>query len=78
MAFESLDYHVCQALVASGVGVAFLPEVALRTKHPHVEARRVRGVARAADLPSSRNDGLRLPTIRSMVEVLKEFSPDSR
>jgi DNA-binding transcriptional LysR family regulator len=43
VAFETNDYHVAQALVASGAGVTFLPRVSLHNLNPGVVALPVLG-----------------------------------
>lgn len=73
--FETDDYHVAQALVATGVGVAFLPQLSVRTAHPDVVYRPI-----APDPPSRRifavfrAGGLRSPTTHAMVQLLQTTS----
>jgi len=75
--FETDDYHIAEALVATGLGVAFLPQMAAATAHPEVvfrpiepspPTRRIFAVFRAG--------GLRSPTTRAMVELLVETSDE--
>lgn len=75
VSFESDDYQTVQGLVAAGVGVALIPELALsgvrqdiaiRTLHPRPPVRRVtaatpRGVRRT-------------PAARAMLEILQEVA----
>lgn len=70
--FQTDDYHVAQAHVATGIGVAFLPQLAAVTAHPgvvfrslgpSVPSRRIYAVFRAG--------GLRSPTTSTMVELLE-------
>jgi DNA-binding transcriptional LysR family regulator len=76
-AAQSDDYHVCQALVASGLGVAFIPGLSLRTRHPQVAVRLLdpRAPTRrvfAAHRPGA--DGS--PAVRAMLDVLREVSAE--
>ena len=48
VAFESDDHNVLVGLVATGVGVALLPELCLRTPPPGVAIRPVSGLRRCA------------------------------
>ncbi|HVO53274.1 MAG TPA: LysR substrate-binding domain-containing protein [Solirubrobacterales bacterium] len=72
--FETNDYHVAQALVASGVGVAFLPALATAVAHPGLVVlpiasrpllRQIIAVCRAG--------GLRSPTTAQMLALLQEI-----
>lgn len=76
--FETDDYHVAEALVATGVGIAFLPRLAAVTAHPEIvfrhvtpapPARRVFAVYRAG--------GLRSPTTSAMVELLEQIGRET-
>ncbi len=75
--FESDDYHVAQALVATGVAVAFLPQLAAATAHPGVvfrevapqpPRRRIHAVYRAG--------GLRSPATAAMLDLLHDACAD--
>jgi molybdate transport repressor ModE-like protein len=75
--FESDDHNVQMGLVAAGVGVTLLPELALRILPPGVETR---PVARSqpwrkifAAVPS---DAYRSPATDAMIDVLKSVSRD--
>jgi DNA-binding transcriptional LysR family regulator len=72
--FETDDYHIAQALVATGIGVTLLPALAASTLHPGVvwrplgptsPSRRLFAVFRAG--------GLRSPTTNVMVDLLEEL-----
>jgi DNA-binding transcriptional LysR family regulator len=72
--FATDDYHVAQALVATGVGIAFLPRLAVATAHPGIVYRPI------ASAPPSRRvlavyraGGLRSPTTSAMVELLSRI-----
>lgn len=76
--FETDDYHVAQALVATGIGIAFLPQLAATTAHPHVvfrllappaPTRRVFAIYRAG--------GLRSPATSAMVALLRELGGEA-
>jgi DNA-binding transcriptional LysR family regulator len=80
VSFESDDYHTVQGLVASGVGVALIPELALRSGtredivvrelHPESPQRRVVAATR-------RGKGV-LPAAQAMVETLREVAGERR
>ena len=76
--FETDDYHVAEALVATGVGIAFLPRMAVATAHPDIVVRPV------APTPPMRRifavfraGGLRSPTTSAMVTLLQEISAEA-
>ena len=72
ISFKTDDYHVAQALVAGGVGVAFLPRLSRRTIHPDVELRPVVGAAPSRRIYAAyRVEGVRSPAVKAMVEVLE-------
>jgi molybdate transport repressor ModE-like protein len=75
IAFESDDHNVLVGLVAAGVGVALLPELAVRIEHPGTVCRPVagRGLARKiyAAIPS---DAYRSPATDAMIELLREIA----
>ncbi|MCW2976949.1 MAG: transcriptional regulator, MarR family [Actinomycetia bacterium] len=75
ISFETDDYHVAQALVAGGVGVAFLPRLSMRTIHPGIE---VRPMAQPAPkrriFAVFRTGGARSPAVKAMLEVLSRVS----
>jgi DNA-binding transcriptional LysR family regulator len=76
ISFESDDYQTVQGLVASGVGVALIPELALstvrpdirvRTLHPHSPVRKVfAATPRAAAVT---------PAVATMLDVLRACCP---
>lgn len=75
VSFESDDYLTVQGLVAAGVGVALIPQLALssvrddicvRALHPHSPVRRVVGATR-------RGDGV-LPAATAMLDVLRDVA----
>jgi len=76
VAFESDDYLAIQGLVAAGVGVAMIPDLALTTVRDDIVVRSlgpdlpVRHVL-AATLP-----GYRSPAAEAMLDVLRETSAD--
>jgi DNA-binding transcriptional LysR family regulator len=71
VAFESDDHNVLVGLVASGVGVALLPELALRTPHPGVAIRPVLGSTTMRRIHAAvAADAYRSPATEAMIEVL--------
>jgi DNA-binding transcriptional LysR family regulator len=80
VSFESDDYQTVQGLVASGVGVALIPELALRSGtredivvrelHPESPERRVVAATR-------RGKGV-LPAAQAMVTTLREIAAERR
>jgi molybdate transport repressor ModE-like protein len=77
IAFESDDHNVLVGLVAAGVGVALLPQLAVRVSHPGTESRPVAGgnlIRRVhAAVPC---DAYRSPAAGAMIEVLKGISEE--
>jgi DNA-binding transcriptional LysR family regulator len=73
--FETNDYHVAQALVASGVGVTLLPALAAVVVHPDVILLPLTGQQPKRDIIAVyRSGGLRSPTTNAMLELLVEIS----
>ena len=83
VAFESDDHNVLVGLVATGVGVALLPELCLRTLPKGIEIRPVAGSQPMRHIHAAvPADGYRSPATEAMIEVLREvserFTADSR
>lgn len=78
MMLETDDYHVLQALVASGAGVAFLPRLSARTQHPGVRVNPVGDRSPSRRIYAAhRVDGAKSPAVSEMVSVLrKQAGPD--
>jgi molybdate transport repressor ModE-like protein len=78
VAFEADDTMAAQALVAAGVGVVLLPQLALTTLHPGVVARRL------ADPPARRIWAARLegayasPASDAMLQTLEDVAEEFR
>jgi DNA-binding transcriptional LysR family regulator len=73
--FETDDYHVAEALVATGIGIAFLPTLAASTAHPDIVFRPVASAPPVRRIFAvHRAGGLRSPTTSAMVEMLAEVS----
>jgi molybdate transport repressor ModE-like protein len=75
ISFETDDYQVMQALIAAGLGVTLLPDLALTSPHPGIAIVRVKGQTptrrvRAATLP----EGSRSPAADAMLEILRDVS----
>jgi molybdate transport repressor ModE-like protein len=77
IAFESDDHNVLIGLVAAGVGVALLPQLALRMAYPGVESRPAAGADYVrkiyAAIPS---DAYCSPATDAMIEVLKGIAAE--
>jgi molybdate transport repressor ModE-like protein len=75
VSLETDDHNVQIGLVAGGVGVTLLPDLALRTAHPGVEVRAVAGSRPMrkifAAVPS---DAYRSPATDAMIEILEKVS----
>jgi DNA-binding transcriptional LysR family regulator len=73
--FETNDYHVAQALVASGVGVTFLPALAGVVAHPEITLLPLAGEQTKREIIAVyRSGGLRSPTTGAMLELLVAIS----
>lgn len=73
IAFESDDYQVLQGLVASGLGVTLLPDLALTSLHPGVAIVPVKPKPPIRNVwAATRAEGSRSPAADAMVEVLRE------
>jgi molybdate transport repressor ModE-like protein len=77
VAFESNDHQVQLGLVAAGVGVTLLPELAFETAHQPVEVRPVKGAGYSREvLAAVPSEGYRSPATEAMIDVLKSVSTD--
>ena len=80
VAYESDDFGVVQGLVAAGVGVALIPELALVGERPDIVVRAIgaKPIVRKIYAASLAN-GYRSPALAEMLDVLKltarEYSP---
>lgn len=75
VAFETDDYHVAQALVASGAGVTFLPRILTQHLNPGVVALPVGGApAMRSVFAAYRTGGERAPAVATMLDILHELS----
>jgi molybdate transport repressor ModE-like protein len=75
VAFESDDHNVLVGLVATGVGVALLPDLCLRTPPPGVEIRPVSGSRPQRHIHAAvPADAYRSPATEAMIAVLGEVS----
>lgn len=75
VSFESDDYQTVLGLVAAGVGVALIPELALAGARDDVEVRELagRGVVRRVLAATPRSAGVS-PAAAPMLEVLREVA----
>ena len=75
VAFESDDHNVLVGLVATGVGVALLPELCLRTTPVGIEVRPVSGSSPLRHIHAAVPvEAYRSPATAAMIEVLQEVS----
>jgi molybdate transport repressor ModE-like protein len=75
--FESNDHYVLMGLVASGVGVTLLPELALRIAHPGVVIRPVTGGNATRHIfAATAKDSYRSPATEAMIKVLKTVADE--
>ena len=68
--FESDDYTVIQGLVAGGLGVTLLPELARSGKHPEIEVRPITGKQPKRRVWAVTRAEGRSPATDAMLEVL--------
>jgi DNA-binding transcriptional LysR family regulator len=79
VAFESSDHNVLMGLVASGVGVTLLPELATRIPHPGVEIRALAGPTPMRHIyAATPANSYRSPATKAMIEVLEEVAAGFR
>jgi DNA-binding transcriptional LysR family regulator len=77
IAFESDDHNVLIGLVAAGMGVALLPELALRIRHPDVAIRPVAGSQPMRRIfAATPKNGYRSPATEAMIEILASAVDD--
>jgi molybdate transport repressor ModE-like protein len=75
VAFESDDHNVLVGLVATGVGVALLPELCLRTLPRGIEIRPVSGSPPVRRIQAAvPTEAYRSPATEAMIDVLSEVS----
>jgi DNA-binding transcriptional LysR family regulator len=78
-AAQTDDYHVCQALVASGLGVAFIPGLSLRTRHPQVAVRLLEPRSPTRRIFAAYRPGAdSSPALSAMLGVLREVCAEPR
>lgn len=78
IAFETDDYHIAQALVAAGVGIAFLPACSGHTLHTGVRVLpvRPRPPMRRIYL-TARDGGADSPCVAEMIKMLRRVAGDA-
>jgi DNA-binding transcriptional LysR family regulator len=69
---EVNDVTVARAFVAAGLGVAVLPELALRPPHPDVAVRTVRDIESYRSVYATWLRGRRVPSVAHMVRYLED------
>ena len=73
IAFSSYDYQILQGLVAAGVGITLLPELALAGRHPGIQIRPLSPAAPARRVWAATLAGSYCsPATEAMIEVLRE------
>lgn len=73
----SSDYDVTQRLVAAGLGVALVPDLALATLHPGCVVRPIVGTRPARRVYAThRAHGARVPAVRAMLRELRATCKD--
>ena len=79
VSFESDDYQTVQGLVAAGVGVALIPQLALTTVRPdlHVRALHPQSPVRKVFAATPRAAAV-TPAVATMLDVLREVSRGQR
>src|ERR671937_1704197 len=76
VSFESDDYQTVQGLVAAGVGVALIPELALTTVRDDIVIRTLGTQAPVRHVVAATLSGYRSPATEAMLDVLRETSDD--
>jgi DNA-binding transcriptional LysR family regulator len=71
------DVTVARALVAAGLGVAVLPELAVQPPHDDVAVRRVRDIEPFRSLHATWLRGRHVPAVAQMVRCLSDAAPSS-
>jgi len=74
VAFETDDYLAVQGLVAAGVGIALIPELALTTVRDDIVIRTLGSQAPVRHVVATTLSGYRSPATDAMLEVLQETS----
>jgi DNA-binding transcriptional LysR family regulator len=72
VAYETGDVAMAQPLVAAGLAVALLPDLALRPRHAGVAVRPLAGAPAARAVDVGRIAGRRIPTAGPMLDALRE------
>jgi DNA-binding transcriptional LysR family regulator len=79
VAFESDDYQTVQGLVAAGVGVAFIPELALSTVREGIAIRSLSPTPPVRRVLAALPEGARLvPAAPAMLAILEQAARDRR
>jgi molybdate transport repressor ModE-like protein len=78
VAFEADDTMAAQALVAAGVGVALLPQLALTTVHPGVVARRLVNAPARRIWAARLVDAYASPASDAMLQTLEDVAEEFR
>jgi DNA-binding transcriptional LysR family regulator len=74
IAFETDDYGAVQGLVAAGVGIALIPELALTTVRDDIVIRTLGTQAPVRHVLAATLSGYRSPATDAMVDVLRDTS----
>lgn len=76
IAFENDDYHAILGFVAAGVGVALIPDLALRAAREDVVIRSLAAGAPVRQIVAAVPAGYRAPAAQAMLEVLLDVGSD--
>ncbi len=79
VAFESDDYHTVQGLVAAGVGVALIPQLALSAVREDIVTRELAPAPPVREVIAAAPAGARLvPAATAMLRILEQMAVDGR
>lgn len=76
IAFENDDYHAILGFVAAGVGIALIPDLAVRAAREDVVIRSLTGGAPVRQIVAAVPAGYRSPAAEAMLEVLIAVGSD--
>jgi molybdate transport repressor ModE-like protein len=76
IAFENDDYHAILGFVAAGVGVALIPDLALRAAREDVVIRSLDEAAPTRQIVAALPVGYRAPAAEAMLEILRDVGAE--
>jgi DNA-binding transcriptional LysR family regulator len=74
VSFESDDYQTIQGLVAAGVGVALIPELALSSVRQDIATRRLDPQPPGRQVVAASPQGAATPSATAMLAILQEIA----